>query len=236
MPQESVGTLAAWLSRVPIFAGLLPAEQEDVAAHGHCVELAQGERLYGAGERLARFFVVGRGRIRIVRSVAPGHDQLIRIAGPSDLVGEYPLLTGRLPVVWALADEPSLVCAFEHDDLKPLMKKYPAIAERLLTWLAHRLGDTERRLAVLAGADVPTRLADYLLALPGGVVGHRSPGVHLPMSKKDLASYLGTTPESLSRALHRLHGEGFIRVGQRGWVEIADRNGLESLTDGMVGS
>lgn len=113
------------------------------------------------------------------------------------------------------------------------MLEYPVIQERLLKFLAQRLGDTERRLAVLAGSDVPTRVADYLLDLPSGVVGQRSPGVLLPMSKKDLASYLGTTPESLSRALHRLQAVGFITVGERGWVEIINRHGLESLTDGM---
>lgn len=94
MHHESVDVLTASVSRVAIFAGLLPAEQAIVASHGRLVGLAEGERLYRAGERLTHFFVVVRGRIRIVRSVAPGHDQLIRLAGPGDIVGEYPLLTG----------------------------------------------------------------------------------------------------------------------------------------------
>lgn len=222
---------SACVSRVPIFAGLPPAEQDIVAGYVRHIDLAPGERLYGPGDQLSRLFVVHAGRVRVVRITAPGREQLIRVAGPGELVGEYPFLTGRPPVAWVFADEPSRLCVFDHTDLTQLLSTYPSIAVRLLQSLARRLSDAERRLTDLAGSDVPTRVADYLLALPPERRNGRV-GVRLPMSKRDVASYLGTSPESLSRGLHRLQVDGLIEVGSHGWIALRDRSGLESLTSG----
>lgn len=222
------GTTSACVSRVPIFAGLSADQQQKVAAYARHIELVPGERLYAAGDPVSQLFVVHRGRVRMVRLLAPGREQLIRMAGPADVVGEYPFLTGHPPVAWVFATEPTLLCVFDHAALEPLITAYPAIALRLLRSLAERLGDAERRFAELAAVDVPTRLADYLLALPA----RSGPGpvaVRLPMMKKDVASYLGTTPESLSRALHRLQEDGLVEVREHGRVDLLDRPGLEAL-------
>ncbi len=222
---------SACVGRVPIFAGLPRAEQEIVAGYARHTDLAEGERLYGPGDHLSQLFVVHAGRIRVVRITSPGREQLIRVAGPGEVVGEYPFLTGRPPVAWVFADEPSRLCVFDHADLTSLLTTYPSIAVRLLQALARRLSDAERRLTALAGSDVPTRVADYLLALPAERRDGQL-GVRLPMSKKDVASYLGTSPESLSRGLHRLQADGLIEVGAHGWIAVRDRPGLDSLTRG----
>lgn len=234
MDESPVRSPSECISRVPLFAGLPPADQEVVARYARFADLAEGERLYGVGDQVGQLFVVRSGRVRIVRISAPGREQLIRVAGPGDVIGEYPFLTGRPPVAWVFALERTELCLFDHRDLAALITEYPAIAMHLLRFLAERLGDVERRFTSLAASDVSTRLADYLLALPASG-GEMPTGVHLPMSKKDVASYLGTTPESLSRALHKLQSEGLIEVGPEGWVRLVDRRGLATLAEGPPG-
>lgn len=69
-----------------------------------------------------------------------------------------------------------------------------------------------------------------MLALAGGAGAiHEADRVRLPMAKKDVASYLGTTPESLSRALHRLSTDGLIEVGEHGVVDLLDTPALRAL-------
>ena len=97
--------------------------------------------------------------------------------------------------------------------LSRLVARHPAIGLGMLRSLSERLADAERRLA-LAAVDVPGRLASHLLDLPGEATpdGWR---VTLPWPKKDLASWLATTPESLSRALARLGRDEERRAGHR---------------------
>lgn len=224
LPDEAI---ASCVARVAIFRGLDAPQREDIARFGRRVELASGGRLYGVGDHVSDLFVVHSGRVRMVRILAPGKEQLIRMAGPGETVGEYPFLTGRPPLAWVFAVEPTILCVFPHQALAPLVTHYPAIALRLLSALAERLGDAERRFAEQAGVDVPTRVAEYLLSLPPGS-GTQSAVVQLPMAKKDLASYLGTTPESLSRALTRLQRHGLIEVQTRGRIMVRDRSGLDA--------
>lgn len=213
----------ACVPQVGVFSGLTPAEQGRVAEFARPVTLAAGERLYGVGDEVSQLFVVHTGSVRVVRVTAPGHEQLIRIAGPTEVVGEYPFLTGRPPLAWVFAVEPTRLCVFDHRDLAPLLTGYPDIAVKLLASLAERLGHAEGRFASLAGVDVTRRVVGYLLSLSS----HHQ--VRLPMSKRNVASYLGTTPETLSRALRRLQEQGLIRVGEHGVVTLLDRRGLETL-------
>src|SRR6185312_10222391 len=96
----------------------------------------------------------------------------------------------------------------------------------MLRTLAARLHSAEWMLAARTLADVGARLAAYLLDCPttwgtGGVAT-----AQLPMAKKDIATFLGTSPETFSRRLKALERQGLIRV--RGLdVDIRDPVGLE---------
>lgn len=213
--------------RVPIFARLTPEQQDAVAAFAHPVDVPQGALLHGSGEATRVLFVVHQGHLRITHTSPGGHQRLLRVTGPGDVVGEHAFLTGEPPSYQVDALEPARVCAFASTDLARLVATYPAIAVGMLRSLSERLTDAERRLTQTT-VDVPTRLAAYLLDLP--TRSGDSLGVRLPWPKKDVASYLGTTPESLSRALDRLQKAGTIRVNGAE-VELLDPAGLESLAE-----
>ena len=92
------------------------------------------------------------------------------------------------------------------------MKTLPPVALALLQALADRLKTAERQATLLAIPDALPRLAGYLQAISG----RQAITLTLPMSKQDLAAYLGMTPESLSRKLRQLAKAGIIEtVGRR---------------------
>ena len=99
-----------------------------------------------------------------------------------------------------VALEPGSMCVFQHDDLGRLIQQHPSVGLRMLQTVSRRLDQTEQRLAAAVSVDVPARLADYLLSLPAR---HTDGAVEvtLPLAKKDIASLLDTTPESLSLLL-----------------------------------
>lgn len=235
---EAHSTEPLCVTRVPIFQRLEPEQQQVVASFARPVRLEQGEPLYAAGDRMGQLFVVHTGQVKIVRTSPSGREHVLRIAGPGDVVGEHSFLTGSRADHGAEAQTDAQLCVFAHPDLARLVDTYPGIAVAMLRSLSDRLTDAERRVT-LATTDVGTRVADYLLALPfspvvqdasgrGGEHG-ADPVVALPMTKKDIASYLGTTPESLSRALAGLQRKGLVQLdGEQ--VRIIDIEGLEAAS------
>lgn len=199
------------VSRVPIFAHLGRAEQIEVHTLARPRRAAAGERLYGEGERVASLLVVNSGRLRLTKANREGAEQLIRVLEPGDFIGVESFLTGAAPGHSATAMSESVLCEFRHDDLGDLLKNFPQVGAAMLGSLAEQLARTEERLATQTLEPVEGRVADYLLGLPSEP-HERGLLVALPLSKKDIASYLGTTPETLSRTLRALADAGVIET------------------------
>lgn len=205
--QESPEDLC--VARVPLFRGLSHQEQLDVARTARPRRLAKGEQVYAVGEAASLLLVVHTGSVKISRVTAEGYEHVIRVLGPGDFVGESSFLTGRIPDHFATALEAASMCTFRHEDLEQLVRTHPSIVLRMLEAVSRRLGDAESRLNALLSGDVSSRLADYLLSLPGSPTDGGT-AVRLPLAKKDIASLLDTTPESLSRQLRRLRESGVL--------------------------
>lgn len=216
------------VSRVPIFAALAEGDQAAVARFAVPTRVEKGEVLYRAGQPVSQLMVVHRGRVRIARHGPDGHEQLIRVLGPGDFIGEAAFLTGDRPDHWATAMATSQLCVFRHQDLSDLVARHPSIGLGILGTISRRLSEAEGRITALASADVEGRLADYLLDLPARRVdaGAR---VRLPLAKKDVASLLGTTPETLSRTLSRLAADGLLALPGPREVDLLDPDGLARL-------
>lgn len=218
------------MSTVPLFQGLTHDQQLEVAGVAHPTRLGRGQQVYSAGSDISQLMVVHTGRIKITRTSADGREQLIRVLGPGDFIGESVFITGARPDHAATALEEAQLCVFRHADLGSLIDRHASIGLRMLQAVSSRLGETEARLAAVISGDVSSRLADYLLALPARTAPGADPVVSLPLAKKDIASLLDTTPESLSRQLRALGDARVIEQGASGAVTILDVDALTALS------
>ena len=218
------------VSRVPVFTSLSAHDQRRVAGLARPTHLQAGEPAYSADDDLARLIVVHTGRLKIFRISADGSEQIVRVLGPGEFTGETSVFTGRRPDDYATALDACRLCVFRHDDLEALIRTHPEIGLRMLATVSERLSDTEYRLNSLTSRDVESRLADYLLGLPStwrdGVAV-----VTLPLAKKDVASLLDTSPESLSRALKSLAGQRLVTIDAGRSVAITEPDRLQRLVD-----
>ncbi len=216
------------VARVPIFAALSPAEQDEVHELARPRHVADGERVYTEGDPSASLLVVNSGRLRLSRSNREGAERLLRVLGPGDFIGVESFLTGAHPGHSATAMGESVLCEFRHADLGRLLARYPRIGAAMLGALAEQLSRTEERLVAQTLEPVEHRVADYLLSLPASP-DPRGLRITLPLTKKDIASYLGTSPETLSRSLRALTEAGIIDTDGARDVVVLDSFALGEL-------
>ncbi len=217
------------VTRVPIFQGLSHAEQVDVAGIARPRSVTKGELVHSPGEATSLLMVLHTGTVKVSRFDAEGHEQVLRVLAPGDFLGESSFLTGRDPGYTVTAMEDGSMCTFRHADLGRLVAAHPSIGQRMLVDVSRRLADTEGRLAAVISGDVSSRLADYLLSLHPRA-GRDGLEVRLPLPKKDIASLLDTTPESLSRQLRRLRDSGTVTPRGARDLVIHDVDALMELS------
>lgn len=220
----SIGSHRACVSLVPIFNHLEERQMDEIMETTRSVSYKKGEIIYRAEEESDSLYIVNKGKIRIYRLSENGREQLLRILKPGDFTGELALFRTSKHESYAEAMVNTSVCMIRREDLQMLLEKYPSISMKVLQEFSRRLGETERQTARFATEKVETRIALFLAEFAEDA--EEGLEFKLPMSKKDLASYLGTTPETISRKLGQLEDEGYIRQKSGRRVEILDLDGL----------
>ncbi|MBN9374047.1 MAG: cyclic nucleotide-binding domain-containing protein [Cellulomonas sp.] len=82
---------------VPVFAGLTAAQQAEVGRFARPVTVRAGDAVARAGERSSRLFVLHSGSVKVRRLSAAGHETILRVLTPGEVVGEEAFLTGDTP-------------------------------------------------------------------------------------------------------------------------------------------
>jgi len=215
---------AGCIARVPIFNHLKLQEMKEIMAVTDSVFYRKGEIIYRAGDRSDALYIVSKGRVKIYRLSESGKEQLLRILYPGDFTGELALFSETTHEAYAGAMEDTRLCRIRRADLQRLLLKYPSVSLRILAEFSRRLEEAEKQATRFATEKVETRLALFLIECLDPE--NRANEIMLPMSKKDLASYLGTTPETISRKLYEFEAAGYIKQKSNKKIAILDLEGL----------
>lgn len=215
---------SACVSLVPIFNHLEEDQMAEIHGLTHGISLKKEEFLYRPLEDSSSLYILNQGKIKIYRSSESGKEQIQRILYPGDFTGELALFNQTKHDSYAMALEDTEICSITREDLQSLLLKYPVISIKILEEFSERLLQSERQASRYATEKVESRLAMYLAETMNRQGGEST--FKLPMTKKDLASYLGTTPETISRKLVDLEDMDLISQGSQGTVTILNLDGL----------
>lgn len=210
MAAQAKSSHAGCVSLVPIFNHLDQESMNKIASKANTKQLKRGEYLYQAMDKDDSIYIVHRGQVRIFRLAESGKEQLIRVLNPGDFTGESTIFSeDTYHDHFAEATKKTSICAIHRENLQELLDDYPEISMKILQSMSDRLQQSEKQTASVAIEQVTNRIIYYLedLAEP-----HMEDEVtvKLPMTRKDIASYLGTTPETLSRKFKELEEEDLI--------------------------
>jgi CRP/FNR family transcriptional regulator len=120
--------------------------------------------------------------------------------------------------------------------LRALLDDFPAMAKRLLELAANELVAAQEQMLLLGRKTARERLASFLLmqSRQGVPFGHSRRGFSLPMTRNDIADYLGLTIETVSRTLTKLRAEGLIDVVSQSEIILSNPDQLEDLAAGLL--
>ena len=211
------------IANVPLFSGLGRDDITQLARRVRPRNYGKNEQLYGAGEPTANLFVIHTGRVKIYRLAESGHEQVIRVLGPGEFLGEASFLSGEPMDHFAVTVEPGEICSLHARDLGNHVLASPSVAMTMLSTLSRRLESTEQLVSSLTSESAGRRVAGYLLGLSREAGSRR---VTLPVAKKDVASQLGLTPETLSRKLAQFEDAALVALSGS-TIDILDASGLE---------
>ncbi len=201
------------ISIVPIFNHLAHDEMAEIVKTTQSITFKRGESLYNAGDPFNSLYIIHKGKVKIYRLSESGKEQIIRILEPGDFTGEHALFSESVHESYAEAMEKTEICMMSRDALQNYLLRYPQISLKILSEFSKRLDRVEILATSFATEDVDTRVALYLAEQ---TEQSKSMNITLPMSRKNLASYLGTTPETISRKLTSFEEAGWIeQMGQK---------------------
>lgn len=206
-----------------LFEGLSGEEVETIAKLIFEKKYGKGETIFFEGDEADGFYIVSSGQIKVFKMNPMGKEHILHIFGPGEPVGEVPVFSKQPFPANAEALVKSSTLFFPRKDFVALIENNPSIALNMLAVLSRRLRQFATQIENLSLKEVPARLAGYLLYI---AKEQKNEGVvELPVSKGQLASLLGTIPETLSRIFARMSDEGLIQVEGRS-ITILDRQGL----------
>lgn len=201
--------------RVPLFSNLAKDEQSGVQNLLHHKTFQKGEIVFSPDSQ-EQLSIVSVGAMRIYKLSRTGKEQLIRIVREGEYDGENYLFGLTNETLYAEAIKETKVCIFFKSDFNKLIELYPQLGCKLLQLNALKSLEVEKQLQLLAIDHIEDRLASYLSQLSSLPTIIDNETVTVPVSMKELASYLATSPESISRKLKVFQEKGLInRKGKK---------------------
>lgn len=216
------------ISLTPLFQNVQEEDLKKIRAIAVDKFYNKGRIVFSEGDKGNGFYVVADGKVKIYKVSMDGKEQILHIYGPGNPIGEVAVFSGKNFPANAETLIKSHLLFFPRAAFVELISNNPSLCLNMLAMLSMRLRQFALQVENLSLKEVPGRLASYLIYLSREQDAQEM--VSLPVSKGQLASLLGTIPETLSRILGKMSVSGLISVDGHN-ITLLDLAGLADLAE-----
>jgi len=213
----------------PLFAGLPPTAQQEIAAKARLRSIARHQPIFREDDAIRYVCVLVSGTVKITRLTEAGCEVILRVnraySPIDDMCSTYQKT--RTTNAFAMCD--CCVLAWCTHEFAKFEQRFPGIHRNATRIVQRRLMMLERSFCDLSTARVPQRLARVLLQLSGDDACHDQP---IGFSRQELAQMAGTSPFMISRLVSAWAERGIVTVS-RSEVSIGDLATLTRISDGI---
>jgi len=204
---------------------------ERLATVAIVTDVEPGKTFIHEGDSADNFFNITSGTAKLYKLLPDGRRQITGFARAGVFLG---LAVSSTYAFSAEAIDRVRFCRFPRPKLQALLEDFPAMEKRLLETASNELVAAQEQMLLLGRKTARERVASFLIAqgLLSLPCRHAHDEIALPMSRGDIADYLGLTIETVSRTFTRLKNEQLIAIPTATAVSVLDRAGLLSLAEG----
>lgn len=224
MLQESAqhGTI---LDRCILFRALDDSGRANLAERATRSSFAAGSPIFHVGDPGDSMMIVANGTVRILLPTRQGKDLILSDLTTGDVFGEVALLDGLARSASAIALTRCDLIVIHRKDVLPFLRDHAAACLAIIALLCGRLRRADERMTDIGLSHLPVRLAKTLLGRTEADAPKR-----LACSQSELADMVGSSRESVNRALRQWHQQGIVELNE-GWIAVIDRDALNALAE-----
>ncbi|XWN33159.1 MAG: Crp/Fnr family transcriptional regulator [Devosia sp.] len=216
---------------------LTPVEIDALNRIAQRRKLRPGEVFLVEGEDAVSFANITSGVAKLVRSLEDGREQIVGLLFPSDFMGrvfQKGSAAAPMPYTVQAASELSL-CAFPSGPFEAILSEHPKLEHKLLERTLSELDAARDWMLLLGRKTAPERVATFLHHIATRCAeagGDPTEGFDLPLTRADMADFIGLTIETVSRQITKLRKDGVIvlagsrRIATVDMERLAARAGL----------
>jgi len=224
------------ISKVFIFSSLNEEELTEIEKIIRIRIYNKGETIFFDTEPYNGFYIVLKGLVKIYKISKDAKEHILHLITPNNSFAEVPLFENSDQILRGEARYPANSMALEDytevmkvsaEPFLKIIEKNNKLLLKMLSGFAKRLRSLNQHIEEIALKDVTKRVAGFILSEYSKKPENSY--IELSISKNDLASYLGTILETLSRTFRKLHEDQIIEVDGK-TIHITDIKGLKKLT------
>lgn len=191
---------------------LLECSQHKTSTH-----FSRGEIIFHEGNQASGIYCILSGRVKLYKTGVDGRQQIVRLAGPGDLLGYRAIFAEEPYHATAEAVEEASICCIEKKAFVKILAEYPELAVEIMKKLARELRLAEELATSIAQKSVRERMAELLLIMKKAYGRPTKNGtfLDLKLSREEMAEMIGVTQETAIRLLSEFKKDGFIEVHDR---------------------
>jgi CRP/FNR family transcriptional regulator, cyclic AMP receptor protein len=221
---------AEFLATVPLFSGVAPAELQRIAEVTREKAYPRGSVILFENDPGDSLFIVRSGRVKVVLIGEDGREVILGVLGVGEYFGELSLIDDEPRSAHVIAMEDSQLLVLRRDDFRRRVEATPSLAWALLEGLSRRLRQADTKIGGLVLLDVPGRIARLLLDMAEETNG---PTLARTVTHQTIAQIIGSSRETVSRAMREFQDAGWIGVERRR-ITITNRQALEERAQARV--
>lgn len=218
------------LKEIPLFKNLTDTELLEIQSTSSHHKYKKGQRLLSSGDKIESLFILKSGKMKLYYTSYGGKEHIIKTIDSGSSIGEYAIFTNEYYSFFVEALEKSEVCKINKQDLISTIRKLPDLAIKFLSVLSDQLKQTETKIKELGTLTVEQRIVNFLLDTPPNMGEiEKEYQIQLKLSKKNIASILGTTRETLTRKLLKFEKKGWISIESRKVIKLKNKEALKKI-------
>ena len=217
-----------FLKNLPLFSTLSDKELDKLSEMSKEFTYKNGEYVFYEGDPPDWFCIVKEGNIKAIKQAEDGKEIIMHMFKAGDTFGEVAVFDRRPYPASAMAVGQTTVIKFHYTHCFEILETMPEVAAKFLRTMGRKQREFVDRIEAALTARVEKRIANTLLKLANMVDTEHGKNINLHLTRKDIASMVGTTIETTIRVMSRFQKEGVIET-TKGGITILKQERLQEI-------